>query len=83
MSVRDRLLAFIRDLQLPLDGEVGDETQLIDSGRLDSLALVELALWVEGEVGKPLDPAAFDLRMEWQTVSSVVRFIERHRNSTS
>jgi len=58
---------------------LADDTSLIGSGLVDSLALFNLAAWVEREVGRPLDLTSFDLGTEWDTMASIVRFIERQR----
>jgi acyl carrier protein len=80
MSVSDievRLLAFLRSLNLPQLREPDSDTPLIQSGLLDSLGLVQLAIWIEEEIGNPVNPGTFDLATEWNTVSNIVDFIER------
>ena len=83
MTVRDKLLDFIRGLELDFSGELTDDTPLLESGLLDSLALLQLAQWVELEVGRKLDPAAFDLQKEWSTVAGILRFVEAQKSSSS
>jgi acyl carrier protein len=80
MSTSDlevRLLAFLRSLDLPQLREPDSATHLIQSGLLDSLGLVRLAIWIEEEVGRSLNPGTFDLATEWNTVSDIVAFIKR------
>ncbi len=72
-----RLLAFLRSLDLPQLREPDSATPLIQSGLLDSLGLMRLAIWIEEEVGHPLNPGTFDLATEWNTVSEIVTFIKR------
>jgi acyl carrier protein len=79
-SLRDNLIDFLTTLEIDLGGELSDETALVGSGLLDSLALVRLATWIEGEVGHPLDPDKFDLQEEWKTVGKVVAYIQKNRN---
>jgi len=55
------------------------ETSLVRSGILDSLALFRLILWIEEQVGKPVDPTTIDLASELDTIHDVVRFVERNR----
>jgi acyl carrier protein len=78
MSLRDDLLATIAGWNLPL--EPADDTPLIGSGLLDSLALFNLVLWVEEKTGSPVDPTQFDLPREWDTVAGIVAFVERRRS---
>ena len=82
MSPQEDLLALIRSWDVKLDGELGPDTPLIRSGLFDSLALFNLVLWIEQQIGAPIDPTALDLAEEWDTVRDVLRFIDRHRGST-
>jgi acyl carrier protein len=61
------------------DQELQSHSALITSGLLDSVALYSLSLWIEEKVGRPLDPATFDLAAEWDSPQRVVAFIERIR----
>jgi acyl carrier protein len=58
---------------------VDEDTPLIRSGLLDSLALFHLVEWIEREVGGPVDPSTFDFAADWNTVSGVLDFIEKRR----
>jgi acyl carrier protein len=80
-SLRTKLLEFLQTLDLDFADDLSDETPLVGSGLLDSLALIRLAAWIEGEIGRPLDPDAFDLQEEWKTVGKVLDHIRRHRSS--
>lgn len=73
MSQRNDLLRTISSWQLP--EPVTDETSLIRSGLLDSLALYRLMLWVEEQIGEPLDPTGVDIREELDSVEGVLRFV--------
>ena len=44
---------------------------------IDSLLLMQLAMWVEGETKSSLDPASFDLVEEWSTIGSLLSYIDR------
>jgi acyl carrier protein len=79
MTVREELVALIRTLNVDLSADVHDDTPLITSGVLDSLALWNLVLWVEKRIGIPLDPATVDIVAEWDTVASLLSFLERRR----
>ena len=78
--LRTRLLDFLQTLDLDLGEAISDETPLMGSGLLDSLELLRLATWIEGEIGHALDPDGFDLQEEWKTVGSVLDHIQRHRS---
>ncbi len=77
MSLKKDLLAALDQWGVGTPETLSSDTSLLQSGLLDSVALFELSLWVEAQVGHPVDPAAVDLLQEWDTVGSIVRFIER------
>lgn len=79
MTLRDELLALVRSWDLELEEELRDDTSLVKSGLFDSLALWNLVLWVEEQIGAPLDPSSFDLAEEWDTVDDLVRFVAKRR----
>jgi acyl carrier protein len=76
MTLRDRLFDFLVGLSLKLDGPLGSDSELFESGMLDSLALFNLAIWVEGELGEELDLTTIDIQKEWRTPGAVLKFIE-------
>ena len=80
MSLKERLLKFVGDQDVSFDMDLSEDTPLITSGIFDSLALFNLAEWIENEIGLSIDPTAFDIRKEWNTVSDILHFIEKHRN---
>ncbi len=73
-SLRDDLLAFLTDQGVEL-GLADDAEPLIESGRLDSLGLFNLVLWIEERTGMPIDPTAFDVAQEWASVRDIVAFV--------
>lgn len=79
MSLSEQLIAFIEGLEVELDGELQHDTSLIKSGLLDSLALLQVAGWIEHEIGTEADLTAFDLANEWDTIPDILNFIEKNR----
>lgn len=80
LDLRDRLLAFLKTQDVKIEElDIREDVSLIRSGLLDSLALFQLSLWVEREVGQPYDLTAFDLSREWDTASGIVGFVETLR----
>lgn len=77
MALREDLLHTIASWHLPVP--VADDTSLISSGLLDSLALYRLVLWVEEQTGQPLDPTRVDIREEFDTVGSILCFVTEWR----
>jgi len=81
MSLRPLLVEIIKKSNLELNIDMKDDTSLIKSGLFDSLALFNLAAWIEQEINKPIDLTSFDLSKEWDTISDILRFIEKHSDS--
>jgi acyl carrier protein len=79
-ALRDDLLAFLTDQGVEL-GPADDGEPLIESGRLDSLALFNLVLWIEERIGMPIDPTAFDVAQEWACVRDIVAFVRARERS--
>ena len=77
MPQREDLLRTIAAWHLPVP--VTDDTPLVRSGLLDSLALFHLVLWVEEQTGQPLDPTQVNIRDELDSVASVLRFVAERR----
>jgi acyl carrier protein len=81
-SLHDKLIAVLEASDVVLDGEQKEETPLIKSGKLDSLGLFNLALFVESQIGSKVDVTAFNLAKEWNTVNDILKFIARFRESS-
>ncbi len=81
VSLHGRLISLIKELDLGVDGDLKEETSLIKSGLLDSLALLNLAVWIEGEIDTQVDLTIFDLSKEWDTITDILNFIEKHCGS--
>ena len=83
MTLREKLVSHVRE-QLERSGKeleqaLSEDTSLVRSGLLESMVLLELATWIEEEIGKPLDLRGVDIRTEWDTFEGIERFIERSR----
>lgn len=79
MTLRRELIALLPNWGARIDGDQVDKTSLIASGRIDSVGLFELLLWIEEKTGAAIDPGAVDWRREWDTVPGILAYIERHR----
>lgn len=62
---------------------VTDDTSLVRSGLLDSVALFNLVLWVEEQTGQPLDPTQVNFRDEFDTVTSILGYVAEARQHTA
>ncbi len=78
-DLQARLLSAIAEWDAERAPDVGADTPLISSGRLDSFNLVRLVLWVEEEIGSPVDATAIDLAVDWDTVELIAEFVARRR----
>jgi acyl carrier protein len=75
MPPRDELLRAIAGWHVPVP--ITDDTPLVQSGLLDSVALFNLVLWIEQQTGQPLNPAKVDIRRELNTVTSILSLVAR------
>ena len=80
MTLREQLIDLITENNLELDGELSDGMSLIKSGHFDSMALFNLALWVEENIDSKVDITAIDIAEKWDTISDILDFIEKHKN---
>ena len=78
-----RLLRFLQDRASPAAPPLRLDSALFGIGTFDSLALVELVVWVEQELGTAVDTSRLDLEQEWATVADLAAFIARHREANS
>lgn len=67
----------LRSHGVDLDDSFDDDESLIASGLLDSLALFQLVLWVEGQIGRPIDPNTVDLARQWDSIRLILRYLDR------
>jgi acyl carrier protein len=75
----DKVHTVLRTFQSDSNIVFGDETELLQSGILDSFALFQLAIWIEKETESKIDPTEIDLAKEWGTVKSIAKFVEQKR----
>jgi aryl carrier-like protein len=80
-SLRSQLFSFIRGLSPDPRGELNEQTSLLQSGLLDSAATLQLAEWIQREVGADVDLLQFDLSREWNTIIDIENFIQGHRRT--
>lgn len=79
--LEDRLIRYMKEVTPPSEVELRSDTPIFATGLFDSLALVQLIIWAEAEIGAPIDPGTLDFQKDWSTVADVARFIERTQSS--
>jgi len=82
MNRSDRLLEFIK-IKIKISGinlseELNDNTSLIKSGLFDSLALLELGIWIEKEIKSQIDLTSIDIREDWDSIANILKFIKTY-----
>lgn len=75
-DLASRLVAFLRDT-LKIEVAATDE-DLLESGRLDSLGLVELLFFLEQQFGVVVDVSALELE-NLRSVDAIRRLVEASR----
>ena len=75
----ERLRALVQELLEAAQVEVAVDlnTSLLQSALLDSLALLEIAAWVDAELGGGLDLESFRIREEWDSMAAILAFMDR------
>lgn len=81
MSIGDDLTKLIESWNLRMPDKWDDTSSLVRSGILDSLALYQLILWIEKQIGKPVDPTQFDFASELDSITDILLFVEKNRAS--
>jgi acyl carrier protein len=79
MSLLEKLVNLLDDGKVDPDLYLTDDTPLISSGQIDSLALFNLPLWIEKEMNAKLDLTTLDPLKEWDTITDILVFIEKKR----
>jgi len=74
---RTALIAFLKSRDVLLPEGWDDDTSLVRSGILDSLALLDLILWLEQRLGRPIDPTAIELAAELDSLRDILAFLAR------
>ena len=78
--MRKQLLSFVNaDVSLDPSVEIVGDTDLLLTGLVDSVGLIEIVGWLEDEIGIDVDPIDVVLA-NFQTVDKMVALVERVRN---
>ena len=76
------LRAFLESCEVPGAAGFGDDTPLLTSGAIDSVALFNLVGWIEARIGRVVDPTAIELPGDWDSISKIVRYVELSASAT-
>jgi acyl carrier protein len=80
-SPHDELIAAFATWSPALARDVARDTPLLTTGRLDSMAVFQLLLWIEERTGHSIDVTTIDMPAQWNTVNDIVSFVERERRA--
>lgn len=81
MARREELRQLLLEFAPGQDAVLADDTPLLTSGLIESVTLLNVALWVETQVGAEVELTAFDLAAEWDSMSGILAFVEKHRTA--
>ena len=76
-DLRDKLIGVILRSSPDHIADLTDTTSLIKTGLVDSLGLVEIATYIEREIGRPLDFSRVNPEEEWDTIAGILQFIDK------
>ncbi|HET6463781.1 MAG TPA: phosphopantetheine-binding protein [Candidatus Krumholzibacteria bacterium] len=79
MSPHEDLIAAFVTWSPSLAENVARDTPLLTSGRLDSMAVFQLLMWIEERLGHTLDVTVIDMPAQWNTVNDIIAFVEKAR----
>lgn len=74
---RSELITLLAESVTDIDQTLGLQEPLVSSGRVHSLALFKLALWIEEQTVQPIDIAGIDIAQAWDSVERILDFLER------
>jgi hypothetical protein len=81
VNQRDRLRADLIQLLVEsvpdIDGRIGENEPLLSSGRVNSLTLFKLAVWVEEHSQGSLDFTAINIAESWNSIAAILDFVEK------
>ena len=80
IQITDFINGKLKDSGKTIPKDFGSSTPLITSGLLESLYLLELAVFIEGQIGTPLDLTTVDFTKEWDTIDGIVNFAQTQGN---
>lgn len=77
MATKETLRNFLQELLVEYGetGDISDDTSLLISGMLDSLAVLRIVVFLEQEFGLDLSDRGFD-QNDFDSVTSIMRMIE-------
>jgi acyl carrier protein len=78
-GLRAELRKVILELAPAQEASLTDDAPLISSGFMESVTLLNVALWVEEQIESSVDVTAFDLAAEWDSIRDILAFVEKHR----
>jgi acyl carrier protein len=78
-GLRAELRKVILELAPAQEATFTDDAPLISSGFMESVTLLNVALWVEEQIESSVDVTAFDLAAEWDSIRDILAFVEKHR----
>ena len=81
-EIRDELRGLIHTWNPAITTDLSDDTSLIASGLIDSLALFNLILWIETKSGRTIDAASIDPAGEWDSIEAILRYLDRSPSET-
>lgn len=78
-QITDFIVSKLNDSGKGVPDDFNGSTPLITSGLLESLYLLELAVFIEEETGSTLDLTTLDLATDWDTVDSILNFLNNNK----
>lgn len=74
-----RLLAALREGGVEA-ADLDPDAPLVSSGRVDSLGLFQLILWIESEIGRPVDAPSLSLGQQLDSIRDILAWVRTQRD---
>ena len=80
-ALRSDLVRLLAENLTNINDTIRCDEPLISSGRINSLAIFEVALWIEERSLEPVDFTQVDITRAWDTIDNILNFIAQRQKS--
>ena len=74
--LRADLIRLLAESVPDIDDRTGDNEPLLSSGRVNSLTLFKLALWIDEHSHSPTDFTSINIAESWDNIAAILDFVE-------
>ena len=75
-GLREDLIQLLTESVPDIDDRIGEHEPLLSSGRVNSLTLFKLALWIEEYSHRSIDFTSINIAESWGSIAAILDFVE-------